>query len=365
MSENLRPARVASPGAILRRELDARGWTQKELAEIMRRPTQAISEIIAGEKRITEETALELASALGTSAEFWLNLEANFRLRKAQTKEQASRSDVIQRKARLYELVPLGDIRKRGWIRETSSLDEMEADVCALLGISSPREAPRFAASFRYSEARVPHSSAQVAWVKRVEQVALERASGRFDRDTLRAAIPKLLQHATGPDAAPQALETLARLGVGVAVVRHLPKTFVDGVAFVRDDGRPVLGLSLRYDRLDNFWFTLLHEVAHLVAGHKAAHLDDLKTPSTSPDECEANEMAQEWLVPRRAYASFLAATAQISAKAVQAFAAEIGRHPAIVVGRLQFEKRVPYSFFKPLIPKVGAVLEASGWLDG
>ena len=80
MSQSLRPARVVSPGRILSRELEARGWTQKDLAEIIGRPIQTINEIIRGTKQVTPETALELADAFNTSPEFWMNLEANYRL---------------------------------------------------------------------------------------------------------------------------------------------------------------------------------------------------------------------------------------------------------------------------------------------
>ncbi len=80
MSQNLAPARVPIPGKILSRELEARGWTQKDFAEIINRPVQTINEIIRGSKQITPETAIELSQALGTSPEFWTNLEAKYRL---------------------------------------------------------------------------------------------------------------------------------------------------------------------------------------------------------------------------------------------------------------------------------------------
>jgi addiction module HigA family antidote len=74
MNQALVPARVPPPGRILMRELEARGWTQRDLAEIMGRPIQTINEIIQAKKQITPETSLELAEAFGTSAEFWTNL---------------------------------------------------------------------------------------------------------------------------------------------------------------------------------------------------------------------------------------------------------------------------------------------------
>ena len=84
MSEKLKPARAVKPGDILKEELEARGWTQKEFAEIIERPAQVISEIINGKKSITAQTAILFAAALDTSPELWLNLESSYRLQIAQ-----------------------------------------------------------------------------------------------------------------------------------------------------------------------------------------------------------------------------------------------------------------------------------------
>jgi addiction module HigA family antidote len=80
MNQKLRPSRVPTPGKILDRELQARGWTQKDLADTIGRPVETINEIIWGTKQITPETAIELSQALGTSPEFWTNLEAKYQL---------------------------------------------------------------------------------------------------------------------------------------------------------------------------------------------------------------------------------------------------------------------------------------------
>jgi HTH-type transcriptional regulator/antitoxin HigA len=95
MSQNFEPAEVFAPGEYLRDELEARGWTQAQFARILGRPLQIVNEIINGKKRITEETALELAAALGTSAKVWLNLENSYRLHRAKRPNPA-----ISRRAR-------------------------------------------------------------------------------------------------------------------------------------------------------------------------------------------------------------------------------------------------------------------------
>ena len=88
-----RPARVVKPGDILREELVERGWSQKEFADMIGKPYQAVSEIINGRKGITADTALSFADALGTSPELWLNLESAYRLALARQKRYAPGSD--------------------------------------------------------------------------------------------------------------------------------------------------------------------------------------------------------------------------------------------------------------------------------
>jgi len=102
MPEDVVPARAVPPGRILRRELAARGWTQKGLAEKMGRPPQAVNEIVRGKKQITPETAIELGAVLSTSPNLWLNLEVNYRLHLARKKmrsrkRQLGRLPVVQR----------------------------------------------------------------------------------------------------------------------------------------------------------------------------------------------------------------------------------------------------------------------------
>lgn len=80
MQNRLRPARAVKPGNILRRELEARGWTQKAFAQVIGRPAQMVNEIISGKKSITPETALLFSAAFGASSELWLNLESSYRL---------------------------------------------------------------------------------------------------------------------------------------------------------------------------------------------------------------------------------------------------------------------------------------------
>ena len=109
MSETIRPARAIAPGRIILRELETRGWSQNDLAAIMGRPEQVISEIVRAKKQITAETARQLAKSFGTSPDFWLNLEMQYQLHQA--KKENHETD-IERRSKLYHLAPINDMIK-------------------------------------------------------------------------------------------------------------------------------------------------------------------------------------------------------------------------------------------------------------
>lgn len=359
MGQALTPARAVPPGEILAEELEARGWTQKDLAAIMGRPTQVINEIINATKSITPDTAVELAAAFGTSAALWLNLEASYQLHLARQQKNGA---TIARKSRLYSLAPVAEMVKRGWISGGDSVDELEKAVCDFLGIASPDETPRFAVSFRQSVARGPEYSAQVAWAKRVENLASAQRTAAYDPAALRAAIPSVLALARQPEDVARVPDLLRSLGVRFAIVPHLPKTYIDGAAW-RQDGQPVVAITLRYDRIDWFWFTLMHELAHIVAGHQQTYVDNLKDESADAQEDEANRMASDWLVDRRAYDAFVtAARPHFSRARIEEFAASQGRHPGVIVGRLHHDELTEFRHLNALLVKVkpflGGLLE-------
>lgn len=366
MRADLIPARVVPPSRILERELEARGWTQKDLAAVMGRPVQAVNEIMAGTKRITPQTALDLAAALDSSPEFWMNLENNYQLFLArQDSAAAERRKQITRRRRLYSIAPIQQMIRRGWIKGAKSMDELASQVCGFLGIASPEEVAVPVATFRQGVQNEPDVSAQTAWTKRVEQLARRQQVGPFDRERLTADMPRLLACCERPEDIGRVPSILADLGVRFVIVPQLPKTYIDGAVVALADG-PAVGLTLRYDRVDCFWFTLLHELAHLALGHMDTHLDTLydndALPVTEP-EAGANRMASEWLLPTAAYYDFVDANQpRFSRAAIQRMAAEQHRHPSIVIGRLQYDAFVPFSHLRALHESARPFLSA--WTD-
>jgi HTH-type transcriptional regulator/antitoxin HigA len=363
MTQTLAPARVSPPGRILDRELKARGWTQKDLAEIMGRPHQTINGIIKGNKQITPETAIELAEALGTSAEFWTNLEAKYRLHIAQKEAgHPSETSEIARRSCLYSFAPVAEMIKRGWIQATDSITELEQQVCRFFEIDQIGETPKLAVNCRQSEKRDPETQAQIAWMKQVEWVVRNQKLPAFDQATLESAIPEILALSAHAENVALVPDKLLSLGIHFAIVPHLSKTYLDGAAFYLE-GRPVLALTLRYKRIDNFWFTLMHELGHIVAGHKGSYLDNMDDLEVGLEETEANQLATDWLLDVQALDKFVEQTSPyFSENKVKDFASSQNRHPGILVGRLKKEEIIPYTHHNKFLVKIDQHLET--WIS-
>jgi HTH-type transcriptional regulator / antitoxin HigA len=350
---------VVGPGTVLQRELTARGWTQRDLAEVMGRPVQAVNEIVKGGKQVTAETARQLAEALGTSPDLWLNLETAYRLSLAQQPSHA-----IARRRRLYDIAPVGELLRRGWLGPADDVEGLERDLLQFLGIKSVDDEPALpVAGLRATETRDPEPRAQTAWIKRAEALARKQTlSVPFDRGRLERDLPALLASSVEDDGHCHVPSYLLGRGVHFVLIPHLPKTYMDGAAFTLN-GRPVVGMTLRYDRIDYFWFTLTHELAHVVLGHKGVIDHFGREDGHTAIEDEANAKAMSWLIEPKAYKAFLTRTDRRPTRAdILAFAEQVQRHPAIVVGRLHHQRVLAYGRHRDLLGEARRCLAA--WID-
>lgn len=347
------PAEAFPVGQYLRDELEARGWSVADFAAILGRPSQAVSEILNGHKEITRETATEIASATGTSAETWLRLQdAYFLWRSAGT--PSDKLDKVERRALMAGLAPVRELCRRGFLPD-NDLGAQERGLRALFGVADLAERPRWAVAARRHSEQEDLSPAQLSWVAVVRWVAAQTSSVAFDRD----ALIDIARGLTRALAAPRDLVGLpgAMREVGVRLV-HVEKfdgSKIDGVAYVDDHG-PVIGVSARIARFDSVVFTILHEIAHIVRGDvdSSVAVDvDLAAASVTTVERAADDLAGHWIFP-----DGVDLRPPFSRARVAAWARTAGVHPAFVVGCLQADGRLPWSHLRGLVPESRSPLE-------
>lgn len=168
------------------------------------------------------------------------------------------------------------------------------------------------------------------------------RVSGMFRPAALSKSMPEIAKLSAHEDGIEKVSETLSGLGVAFVTLPHLPRTYLDGASMLREDGVPVVALTLRRDQVDAFWFTLLHELAHVVKHldkERTAIVDDLELSSSNWIEREADRIAQTTLISDALWAR--QETGEFfSKKELEDLAATAGVHPAIVAGRWRLENK-------------------------
>jgi HTH-type transcriptional regulator/antitoxin HigA len=343
---------VTPPGATLRDLLEERGWKQRELAHRLGRPAQAVNEILAGKKEITEDTALELERVLEVPAHFWLAREARYREYLARRRS----AEGLGRHLPWLEQFPLKALQAAGVLPagrlSAGFKPQLVEPLLRFFGVASPagwqahydQMQPQFRRARPQRQTNVP---AITAWLRMGELQAARLQVAAYDAHRLRAAVPAMraLSSAPAGQIGPALVRLCAGAGVALVFVAALPGTHVSGVARWLN-GKPLIQLSLLGKWNDSFWFSFFHEVAHVLEHPaRAIFLDDDAADgdmAASPEEQAANRYATDVLVPPAAQPRLDALP--LDAASVEAFAREIGVHPGIVVGQLQRRGRVGYA---------------------
>ncbi len=338
---------TTSPGEHIREELRRRGWTQDDLSRVLDRPIGRVNEIISGKQGISPEIALDLAMAFSTTPDLWLSREAAYRL--AMVKPDG---DAVRRRARLFGLGPIKEMQKRGWLRATATTEDLEREVKRFYRLADIDEEPAIAGAMRKTNPLQGASPAQRAWAFRVRRLAEAiPAPGVYDESRIEACkrdVRKLAAYSAEVKKVPS---LLAGYGIRYVVVEGLAGAKLDGFAFWLDDRSPVIAMSLKYDRLDSFWFTLGHELIHIqyrdespIDGDVGGH-DDLHLEVKPPMERRADAEGAAIFIPPDELESFInRAGPTYPLERINQFANAIKMHPSIIVGQLKGRGKLGYS---------------------
>ena len=352
------PDYVSPPGETLSETLDSLGMSQADLAERTGRAKKTINEIVRGKAPITPRIALELENVLGVPAAFWNSRESRHREYLARKDEQ----ERFEKHLKWLDRIPVRTMVGFGWIRECKDKIEQLRDVLKFFQISSPDQWERYVKSyadqvvFRRSEALESNMPAAVAWLRRGEIQARDIECAPYDQGKFREALGLIRGLTLEPPKVfcKEMVALAAAAGVAVVFVRELPRTRVSAATRWLSPSKAVIQLSFLYKRNDHFWFSFFHEAGHvLLHGKRDFFINDPDNyreagGSLEKKEMEANAFAADLLVPSAVFRA-MAGSGAPSKNAVLHFASELGIAPGIIVGRLQRERIIPWSYYNDL----------------
>ncbi len=234
----------------------------------------------------------------------------------------------------IMDKLPKKELVKRGWM---SSKDDLSSMVPLLQDIHSHRENALFKKS---DTSNIALCAAWESWVSTTAKMAVASQDvGEFQGiDT--CYLTKIAKLSIDVSSIASLPDILVKSGIILVYERTLPRMKLDGVVFKLESGHPVIGISFRFSRLDHFWFTLLHELAHICLHMELLDdpiFDDLETDSNEVSEIQANRLAKHSFVERHLWRN-CEPRYDKSDGAVIKFSKKIGIHPAIVAGMLQKE---------------------------
>ena len=346
------------PCEYLQEFMEGKGWTQEDLANVLGRSRQHVNRLLQGKTGITPDTAHELAEAFDTSPEVWMNLQTSYELSLVVQKERN-----ICRRAALFDDWPIREMKKRGFIPDIDlkNADAIEKAICNF------RDIPVVIAARKGTPYTSSDTNAQKVWYRRAYELSRHAPANNYSRGNIDAGMRDLLSLAAYPEDARRIPSVLASMGVRFVIVQSLKGTNVDGAALWLDDSTPVVALSLRHDRIDNLWHTLMHELTHIANEDVSPAVDvDMMSHDLPELELRTNEEAADRLIPKGKLDSFINRVKPYyyQSRVVQ-FAQARMVHPGIVVGQLQYRDEITYQQLRKLLPKVRAEISQAAVHDG
>ena len=346
--EVLKASTLEELPSILIRARITKGFSQRQLANTIGLKEQQIQRYEAGEYASANLSRLaEVANALSLN----ISEVAEFNATSQKSPDVDRDNDLA------WDQFPVKEMCRRNWFEGFSgSLEEAVANAEELVKEFVKESLDKPVQALARQRVRVGgnvNPYALLAWQCRIITFTKEWSlENKYKQKTItKEWLTKLARLSCADDWKKRVIEYLQDSGIRLVIESHLPNTYLDGAAFLLSDGSPVIGMTLRYDRIDNFWFVLFHELIHVMK-HLRKDLvesifDDLDVEAGDIEK-EADEQAGETLVPEDKWETALARYLR-SEDSIINFANELGIHPAIVAGKIRREAN-NYIILKDLV---------------
>jgi HTH-type transcriptional regulator/antitoxin HigA len=339
---NLFSFRVPSPIEAIRFRMEEQGLKQNDLISYIGSRSK-VSEVLSGKKALT----LPMIRAINR----YMDIPLEILIQESKKEPQVVNLDNID-----CSRFPFNEMIKRGWINSTlaqarSNPKKVISEFCKPIGGFLPQEI-MWKRTFHYRIEDKTDTYNLLIWATRVMLLAEQEKVEEYNKNLITVEylkeLAKLSQFSQGPLLA---REMLAKYGIILIFQTQLPKTKIDGGCFLDSKGHPVIGMSLRHDRIDNFWHTLLHEMAHVYKhlDNKNFFIDDLERESLGNfQENQADKIARDSFIPRAVWKRSDAYMLR-TREAILELGRKLSISPAIIAGRIRFETN-DYTKFADLI---------------
>ena len=334
------------PGETIKEMLEDRGITQKEFAARIGMSEKHVSKLMNGEVQLTMDMAKRLETVLGPSVQFWCRLEAFYREDICKSLEENAMEEDIA----IARQMPYKQMAKLGWVDDISGWPQRVTNLRKFFEVAQLKflkESLLPAIACRKLSDTEKSDLLLMAWAQKAKLEARQVVTKPFKVEGLLRDILKLrnLTVRTPEEFCGELVEMLANRGVALVFMPHMSGSFLHGATF-RDGKKIVIGITVRGKDADKFWFSLFHELGHIVKGHvgKAGGTDEA-------DEQEADAFARDMLIPAETYTEWTA-QGNFGTNEVCRFADSIGIDAGIVVGRLQKDGYIAYNYLNNLKTK-------------
>ncbi|MDO4280000.1 MAG: HigA family addiction module antitoxin [Peptococcaceae bacterium] len=328
------------PGYYIEELIDDAGLTQEEFAKRLDTTPKTLSLLVRGKQRLSVDIAAKLSRMLGTSIQYWLNLQSAFDATVAAHEGAAE----LDREREIFAYLEYKYFRIHFGLPDLPrQKDAQMKAVREFLGISSLTllAKPDWAVRFRSATAHL--SEGNIVKANVMVQIALNQAlataTHKFNQDKFAQAVDRALTLTTAQENFYDTLQADFReAGVSLVILPNIPGSKING-ATVKIDGHVVLMVNDRRAAADTFWFTLFHEIGHIMNGDLGISFEG----ETGAQESKADAYAADKLIPQADYETFVK-QGSFTVQSITGFAQQMDRDPGIVLGRLQCDGHVRYN---------------------
>lgn len=346
---------VIAPGDTILELLEVNCMSQLDLADKTGINKKTINEIIKGKAPITTSTALKLEYVFNVPASFWNNLESGYREALERKKDMES----IKEEEKYLETIPYNEMARRNWdwIKKTRDLSEKVKNLRKFFSVASlafDTDLKRKLA-FRKSNHENFSLESLYCWLRYGEIQTNKNEIAKFNVELLKENVKKIRELANKPflEQYEKIKALLAECGISLIFEPHLPHTYVNGVYYKVNCDKAIIMISDRGKKDDILWFTLFHEIAHLIKHSRKEVFIDLENDEKNDIENEADEFAKNILIPNDIYDNFISSNYVFNENTIKEFSKNNNISTGIIVGRLQKDGIVGWNEFNNLITRI------------